>query len=227
MTVLLILFTLILFLAFDHVIQKKKAAALNPAAVRHPVRDDVPDGVAIALNHLWVKGSNGVVTMGIDGFLKTFLGAVRVAGLPQTGAVLTPGTPDIVLGEGEKALHLAPPVAGTVLAVNTRVLEDPALASRDPYGDGWLVKLAVEPQGNAVVRLFSAAKGTEWIRRQITLAKEFLATQGPVPAFATMQDGGVPVDGILSRYDAEIWNAFEGEFTSLGEQTNSGKGHTS
>ncbi|PSR34217.1 MAG: glycine cleavage system protein H [Sulfobacillus benefaciens] len=37
------------------------------------------------------------------------------------------------------------PVAGTVVNVNSRVLKDPNLINRDPYGEGWLVEIRPEP----------------------------------------------------------------------------------
>jgi glycine cleavage system H protein len=35
------------------------------------------------------------------------------------------------------------PVTGKVLEVNQKVIEKPELINKDPYGDGWLVKIKV------------------------------------------------------------------------------------
>ena len=40
--------------------------------------------------------------------------------------------------------ELFAPVNGEVVAVNTAVVDDPALVNSDPYGEGWLIKVAVD-----------------------------------------------------------------------------------
>jgi glycine cleavage system H protein len=36
------------------------------------------------------------------------------------------------------------PLAGTVTEVNGALDKDPALVNRDPYGEGWMIKLRVQ-----------------------------------------------------------------------------------
>ena len=36
------------------------------------------------------------------------------------------------------------PVAGTIAAVNEELADDPEKINADPYGDGWIVRMAVE-----------------------------------------------------------------------------------
>ena len=39
------------------------------------------------------------------------------------------------------ASDLYSPVAGRVLEVNQKLLDSPELVNRDPYGEGWLIKV--------------------------------------------------------------------------------------
>ena len=55
----------------------------------------------------------------------------------------------------------------------------------------------------------------EWLRKQTELAKEFLTVRTPQAAFVTMQDGGVPVDGLLKNYDTHVWEEFQQSFVTL------------
>ena len=43
-------------------------------------------------------------------------------------------------GDG-KTHTLWAPLSGSILEVNAELVSDPALAVRDPYGEGWLLKL--------------------------------------------------------------------------------------
>ena len=38
------------------------------------------------------------------------------------------------------------PVAGEVVEINTTLDGEPALVNSDPYGDGWMIKLKVDPK---------------------------------------------------------------------------------
>jgi glycine cleavage system H protein len=38
-------------------------------------------------------------------------------------------------------------VTGEVVEINTGVVDDPALINNDPYGAGWLFKVAAESEG--------------------------------------------------------------------------------
>ena len=42
---------------------------------------------------------------------------------------------------------LTTPLSGTVIATNAAVVADPALVERDPYGEGWLIELALTDPG--------------------------------------------------------------------------------
>jgi len=47
--------------------------------------------------------------------------------------------------EAVKAVsELYAPVAGTILEFNKALEQDPALVNRDPYGQGWMVKVKVK-----------------------------------------------------------------------------------
>jgi glycine cleavage system H protein len=212
MTVLLVLATLILFLTIDYFLQKRsmKAMALAGAVT-------LPDDVALATNHLWVREEpGGITTIGIDGFLGGLTGVLREIVLPQVGAHVSPGTADFRLGHGEKSLSLASPVAGRVKEINTEVIKNPALTRNDPYRAGWLLKLSSDRPRRSAVNLVSGLQAREWLRRQVELVKDFLSVNLPGARLATLQDGGTPVDGVLQQFDQEVWRKFQETFATLG-----------
>ena len=66
--------------------------------------------------------------------------------LPAVGTTVAAGE---ALGEVESTKSVSDvyaPVAGTVAAVNEALDANPELVNADPYGDGWLVELTVEPE---------------------------------------------------------------------------------
>ena len=49
------------------------------------------------------------------------------------------------------------PVSGEVLEFNTKLEDEPELVNSDPYGDGWMIKVALSNIGEVDALLDSAA----------------------------------------------------------------------
>lgn len=215
MTVLLFLFTLVVFLTADHFVQRARARKVVEA-VRDQVASmagslkQIPAGVELATNHTWVKKEHGsIITIGFDEFIARFFGKVERIILP----VLGESAENIFLLDGERSLPLLSPVRGRVVAVNPQVLRDPSLAYADPYGNGWLVQVEVASRQANRAPIVPAA--TEWLREQITAAKEFFLGHASAQNYALMQDGGAIVDGVLKMYDNAVWAEFGRTFLTL------------
>jgi glycine cleavage system H protein len=213
MTVLLVLATLITFLAADHFVQRARAARAAEDLLPRGV--SLPEGVSLATNHTWLKKQRNVVTIGLDEFLGGMLGVVESMVLPEAGSTVTPAHQTIALRNGNRALRLAVPVDGKIMKVNTRVLADPSLARTDPYGNGWLLKVKTESSASIVSHFLLGTGARQWLKEQMELAKEFLAGQTAMPQLVTLQDGGMPADGILQHCDARVWAEFERRFAGL------------
>lgn len=107
---------------------------------------EIPPELQYTQEHEYVTESDkdGVVQIGITDYAQGELGDVVYVELPKVGEKF--GRMD-VFGtiEAVKAVsELFCPVAGEVVAVNTALDQDPALVNRDPYGDGWMIKLRVK-----------------------------------------------------------------------------------
>jgi glycine cleavage system H protein len=216
MTVLLMLSMIVTFLAADIIVRKMRAVKEERLAVQPgSIMSGPPEGIRLALNHTWMRMEKGVAVIGTDEFLARMLGAVESFMLPDVGATVAPATLDIALAHGDRRLRLASPVAGRILEVNTGMLHNPALARRDPYGSGWLLKVHPDPsQGDACGSL-SGAAAREWLRDQMSLAKEFLTGIAPRTSFASLPDGGELAEGALLHCDAVAWAEFERRFTTI------------
>jgi len=219
MTVLLVLFTLILFLSIDYLIQRKRSSTpvTHAASIRLKIDPMIlPNDLDLAVNHVWVRNDRqGTATIGLDEFLAGLFGTVESILLPKDGAMVTPVTAEFTLRKGGKALELCSPLVGRVLEVNEHVLKTPSLAHLDPYGKGWLVKVKPKPDRNTLYGSFLVSRPAEWLKEQSDQAKEFFATHSASGQLATMQDGGVPVDGLLQYFDDEVWRDFSAKFASL------------
>jgi glycine cleavage system H protein len=216
MTVLLMLAMIVTFLTADVIVRKLRAVKEERRSVQPgTILADPPEGIRLALNHTWMKMEKGVAVIGTDEFLARMLGAVESFLLPAVGESVTPATLDIALAHGGRRVRLASPVAGRILEVNNALLRNPALARRDPYGSGWLFKVHPDPAQAVPPGSFAGEAAREWLRDQMSLAKEFLTGVAPRTSFASMPDGGEVAEGALLQCDAGAWAEFERRFTSI------------
>lgn len=103
----------------------------------------VPEELRYTPTHEWIQPDE-VAKIGITDYAQLQLGDIVLVDPPDVGDKVTKG--DVfVLFESVKAISDAySPVDGTVVGVNSRLVETPSLANRDPYGDGWIIEVRVE-----------------------------------------------------------------------------------
>ncbi len=119
---------------------------------------DIPDDLHYSEDHEYVKPTQdaGVFAVGITDYAQSELGDVVYVQLPEVGSQLNQmdvfGTIEAVKAVSD----LFTPLAGEVVEINDALGSDPALVNRDPYGDGWMIKLQVRSTDD-VNRLLTAA----------------------------------------------------------------------
>ena len=103
---------------------------------------DTPDHLLYTIDHEWADFKDNEVVIGITDYAQSQLGDVIFIEFPDVGVELTLGD---AFGEVEavKAVsELYAPISGTITAVNEELEDSPGIVNSDPYGDGWLIKVA-------------------------------------------------------------------------------------
>jgi len=115
-----------------------------------------PQNLLYSKEHEWVKIDGDTATIGITDYAQNSLGDIVYVELPKVGAKIEQfGNVGVI--ESVKAVSdLFTPISGEVLEVNSALDNDPAAVNKDPYGDGWLLKVRVGNAGDAA-NLLSAS----------------------------------------------------------------------
>lgn len=93
-------------------------------------------------DHEWVRMDGAVAVMGLADYAQSQLGdMVFVGDLPAVGAQLKQGDGAGALESVKAAADFYAPISGEVLEVNALLLDDPGVLNRDPYGEGWILKI--------------------------------------------------------------------------------------
>jgi glycine cleavage system H protein len=122
----------------------------------------VPPDLQYTRTHEWVRTRpDGSLEIGITDHAQHALGDLVFVEAAQPGRSVRAGDNLTVVESVKTASDVYSPVAGIVTAVNPRLtgepkLSEPELINKDPYGEGWLVRLTPAGGGETSALLTSA-----------------------------------------------------------------------
>ncbi len=102
---------------------------------------NVPANLKYTKDHEWIKveGSNAVV--GVTDFAQGQLGDVVFIEIETQGETLEKEEVFGTIEAVKTVSDMFMPIAGEILEVNPKLAESPDVVNKDPYGDGWMVKI--------------------------------------------------------------------------------------
>ncbi|HZJ48188.1 MAG TPA: glycine cleavage system protein GcvH [Acidimicrobiia bacterium] len=93
-------------------------------------------------DHEWaLQESDGKMRIGISDFAQDALGDVVYVELPEVGKTCSKGDSLSEIESTKSVSDVFAPMAGTVVAVNEKLVDHPELINADPYGEGWIALL--------------------------------------------------------------------------------------
>lgn len=92
-------------------------------------------------DHEWARRDGPHVTVGITHYAQDSLGDVVYVELPKVGDAVEKGRPFGVVESTKAVSELFAPVNGTVVEVNSPLVDAPDTVNTDPFGKGWMVRL--------------------------------------------------------------------------------------
>lgn len=108
----------------------------------------IPDGLFYTESHEWVRREGEEVTIGISDYAQHALGDIVFVELPEIGKVVSKGDPLAVVESVKAAEDVYTPVGGEVTATNESLEDDAEKVNRDPYQDGWFLKLRLSAEAD-------------------------------------------------------------------------------
>ena len=104
---------------------------------------NVPTNLKYTKDHEWVLIEGDTATVGVTDFAQGELGDVVFVEIETEGEALAQGDTFGTIEAVKTVSDLFMPVGGEVVAVNEKLEADPEVVNKDPYGDGWLIKIKV------------------------------------------------------------------------------------
>jgi glycine cleavage system H lipoate-binding protein len=207
----------VLILLVDYLVSK----ATQPAPVKKPVQAWTPPrlepvvvgGLRLSENlryhpgHTWaLSESPQKVRVGIDDLAGHLFGKVEGITTPAAGSWVRQGQPVMTFNREGRDAKLVSPVEGVITAINPALREDPDLARRDPYGEGWVMTVEAPDAKTSFRNLLGGNLARSWMEN----AAATLRSMTPKGSLALAQDGGLMVDDLSPLI--EDWDAAKKEF---------------
>lgn len=105
---------------------------------------NIPHELKYTKDHEWIRAEGGNAYVGITDFAQGELGDIVFLEIETEGETLEKeevfGTVEAV----KTVSDLFMPVSGKVIEVNTQLEDEPELVNKDPYGEGWLIKVEMK-----------------------------------------------------------------------------------
>jgi glycine cleavage system H protein len=103
----------------------------------------VPQGLRYTKEHEWVRLDGDIATVGITDYAAHELGDVVFVELPEVGRQVAQLAPVGVIESVKAVSDLFAPIGGEVVETNPDLSGKPELLNSDPFGDGWMLRIAV------------------------------------------------------------------------------------
>jgi len=109
--------------------------------------ESYPADVKYHKEHDWVRVEGDEAVFGITWFAQDALGEIVYVDLPDAGTALSAGESYGELESVKAVSEVYAAVGGEVAAVNEQLIDAPDLINKDPYGEGWLVRVRLSEPG--------------------------------------------------------------------------------
>ena len=104
---------------------------------------NIPDNLKYTSDHEWIKVDGDEAMIGITEFAQKELGDIVFIEVETEGETLETGEAFGTIEAVKTVSDLFMPMKGEVLEFNAELESNPEIVNKDPYGEGWIIKLKI------------------------------------------------------------------------------------
>ena len=102
-----------------------------------------PSDLKYTKDHAWVRREGHTATVGITDFAQRELSDIVYVEVETVGDTLPQDTIFGTVEAIKTVSDLFTPVSGEVIAFNEPLIRKPEVVNTDPYGEGWMIQIAM------------------------------------------------------------------------------------
>ncbi len=105
---------------------------------------NVPENLKYTKDHEWIRVEGDEAFVGITDFAQGELSDVVFVEIETEGEQLKKEEVFGTIEAVKTVSDMFMPVSGTVLEVNAKLEDTPEIVNKDPYGEGWMIKISID-----------------------------------------------------------------------------------
>ena len=102
-----------------------------------------PSDLKYTKDHAWVRREGNTATVGITDFAQRELSDIVYVEVETVGETLSQDTIFGTVEAIKTVSDLFMPMSGEVIAFNEPLIRKPEVVNTDPYGEGWMIQIAM------------------------------------------------------------------------------------
>jgi len=102
-----------------------------------------PENVKYTADHEWIRVEGNFGWIGITDYAQGELGDIVYVEIPAVGAKIEKGKSFGTIEAVKAVSDLFAPIAGEVVEINAEMKDHPEVVNKDPYGEGWMLKIVI------------------------------------------------------------------------------------
>lgn len=114
-----------------------------------------PTNLKYTKDHEWLRIEGETAYVGVTDYAQSELGEIIFVEVETVGEMLKEGEVFGTIEAVKTVSEMFLPVEGEILEFNEELTDAPELVNEDPYGKGWIVKIAIKDLGQ-IEHLLSA-----------------------------------------------------------------------
>jgi glycine cleavage system H protein len=102
---------------------------------------NIPANLKYTKDHEWIKIEGNMATVGITDFAQGQLGDIVFVEIETEGETLEMEEVFGTIEAVKTVSDMFMPVSGKVVAINEKLADSPEVVNKDPFGDGWMIRI--------------------------------------------------------------------------------------
>ena len=102
-----------------------------------------PENVKYTADHEWIRVEGQFGWIGITDYAQSELGDIVYIEIPAVGTKLEKGKSFGTIEAVKAVSDLFAPVTGDLVEMNSEMKDHPEVVNKDPYSEGWMIKIKI------------------------------------------------------------------------------------
>ncbi len=131
---------------------------------------NMPDDLYYHKEFMWCRVDGNTARVGLIDFAQKMSGDISFVEMPFEGDTVSQNEEVGTIETGKWVGKIFAPVSGTIKSNNEKLLDDPTIINRDPYGEGWIFEIDMSDPSE-LDNLMRIDEAVEWLKGEIAKHK--------------------------------------------------------